>query len=148
MVKINKPPRIYGAQMLLKYEGRNKAHEQKKSYTAIKIKEFDENTGEQLVVQHIMFDGTELLFCMISANLYLKKDGTFQLLEGQNYCDFELFINDNLLVFSGEIGSETIFNEDYNFRERFDVTIIMENNEQILDTWILHNKEIHPPSFY
>lgn len=139
MIKIKKTPRIFEAQMLLKYLGRNSIYNQKRTLTSIKIKEFDTDLGEELVVQHTMFDGTEVLFSIISGNLFLKKEDKIQLTlqeeEIQNFCCFELFNNGNLLVFDGFMSYENTINENFNFKEDFIAIIIMKKSNEVLEIW-------------
>ncbi|ESU19168.1 hypothetical protein FCR2A7T_25910 [Flavobacterium cauense R2A-7] len=79
---------------------------------------------------------------MISANLYIKKNGNYSLMEDQSFCDFEMHISDKMLVFDGQISYENTFSEIFNYKEDFTATIITKAENNLIEIWKKHEKFI------
>lgn len=135
MILVRKPPVFFKGQMLLKYNGKNQEFFQKSSLLPIKIFDNDYSISEELVVTNTMYDGTEIKFSMLSSNLFVKKEGEYQLMEGQNFCSFELFKSNDIIVFDGFISYENFFSENFNFKEDFSATIITQPIKSLIDIW-------------
>ncbi|KGO82205.1 hypothetical protein IP98_00149 [Flavobacterium cauense R2A-7] len=142
MVKILKPPIIFKGQVILRYLGRNQIFIQKRTLIPISIFDYDHAIGEELVISMSMYDGTEIKISMISANLYIKKNGNYSLMEDQSFCDFEMHISDKMLVFDGQISYENTFSEIFNYKEDFTATIITKAENNLIEIWKKHEKFI------
>lgn len=143
MVKINKPSIAFNAKALFRYRGNNYKHLQEKRFENITIKEIDYNLKEELLITKTMFDGTQVMFSMISSNMYLKENGNYKLKEEQNFCDFELYFDENYMVFEGNISYMNYINLDFEYRESFETTIILAFNKKLFDIWVKHGKIIN-----
>ncbi|WP_396177594.1 hypothetical protein [Flavobacterium sp.] len=142
MIKINKPSTLFTAKAILRYKGTNMRHVQEKRFESIKIWEIDYNLREELLVTQTMFDGTEIMFSMISGNLFFKENGYFELKEDQFFCDFCLFYDTDFMVFEGCISYLNALNLNFEYKEDFDTTIILPYNKRLFDIWVKHNKQI------
>lgn len=140
-MKVNKPPITFFGHLYLEYNGRNHSFFQEKSFSKINILEIDYKLKEELLVSLTMFDGTEIKFSMISANLYIKTDGEYKLQEvdkeneHQSFCDFELLQSDELMLFDGTISYHKNFEAPFSFIENFNATIIVQSNPLLLKIW-------------
>jgi len=141
-MRVNKPPMLYFGHLHLKYRGRNNNFEQDRSLTKVMVIEKEFNSKEELVVFLTTYDGTEIMFSMISSNLYIKENGKYQLKEDRNYCCFELLLSDKMMLFNGNIAYEKKFGDQFSFKEDFEATIILNENEMLLRTWIKHEQII------
>lgn len=148
-MKINKPPFTFFGHLHLEYRGNNYSFCQKSSFTKIKILEIDYNLKEELLVSLTMFDGTEIKFSMISANLYIKTDGEYKLQEvdeenkHKSFCDFELLQSDELMLFDGTISYHKNFEAPFSFIENFNARIIIKNSPKLLEIWKKHEQLIN-----
>ena len=148
-MKVNKPPIPFAGHLYLKYNGSNHNFYQKRSFSKIYILEIDYNLKEELVVALTMFDGTEIKFCMISSNLYIKTDGKYMLqqtddeLEQQSFCCFDLCLTDEFMLFDGTISYHNNFESGFSFREDFNAIITVRNNPKLLEIWEKHEQLIN-----
>lgn len=112
------------------------------------IIEKDFNSKEELVVFLKTFDGTDIMFSMVSSNLYIKKNGKYKLQdmneeqEQQSFCHFELLLTDKIMLFDGFMSYRKNFGELYSFKEDFEVRITIDQNPRLLQTWIQHEQMI------
>ncbi len=141
-MKVNKPPIVYSGHLHLKYRGINQTFFQQRSLTKVIIIEKEFNSKEELVVFLTTFDGTEIMFSMISSNLYIKENGKYELKDGQNHCHFELLLSDKIMLFNGHIAYDKKFDEQFTYKEDFEATIILYENALLLQTWIKHEQMI------
>lgn len=142
MIKINKIPSFFSAKAIYRYRGTNTRHLQEKRFETIRIKEIDYNLREELLVTQTMCDGTEIMFSMISSNLFIKENGYYELKEEQYFCDFSLFFDEDFMLFEGYVSYINIFNLNFEYKEDFDVTFILPFNKKLLDIWVKHDKQI------
>lgn len=142
MIKINKPSKVFKAKALYRYRGTNTRHFQERRFQDISIIEIDHNLREELLIKQTMFDGTKVMFSMISANIYIEEDGVYRLKEDDNFCDFELHYDENYMIFEGGISYLNSVNLNLDYKEYFDTTLIAAFNKSILDIWVKHNKII------
>ena len=143
MIKTNKPSNIFQAKALFRYKGTNNIHFQEKRFENIRIKEIDYNLTEELLVKKTMFDGTEVMFSMISGNLFIKENGNYELKGGQNFCDFELYNDENLMVFDGSISYLNYVTLNFEYKEYFETIIILPFNKYLMEIWVNHAKCIN-----
>jgi len=143
MIKIRKPSSLYFGKLLIKYRGTKQVYFQQKSFEEIIIRKIDYNLEEELLIELTTFDGTQIMFSMISANLFTKENNSYELKEGQNFCDFELYYDDNFMVFTGYISYENMVNQKFSYLESFDATIILAFNKELFDIWVKHDKMIN-----
>jgi len=147
-MRVNKPPMIYFGHLHLKYRGINQTFSQQRSLTKVMIIEKDFNSKEELVVFLKTFDGTEIMFSMVSSNLYIKENGKYKLQdvneeqETQSFCSFDLLLTDKIMLFDGFMSYRKIFGELYSFKEDFEVRITINENPLLLQTWIQHEQTI------
>lgn len=141
-ISMPKPPETgFDAYMSLWYLGENHCHVFGKTFPKIHIEEINSDLNEELLIQLRMYDGTEIMISMISANLYIKVNEKYELQE-KDFCDFELFMTDELMVFHGKISYRKNFETEYSFREHYRTSIIIDRNERLLDIWKKHDKRI------
>ena len=143
MIKINKPSSFFKAKAIYRYRGTNMKHFQEKKFVSIRIKEIDYNLREELLVTQTMCDGTEIMFSMISSNLFVKENGYFEQKEGQYFCDFSLFFDEDFMIFEGSISYINVFNLSFEYKECFDTTIILPFNKKLLDMWVNNGKTVN-----
>lgn len=142
MIKINKPSIVFITKALLRYTGSNFRHFQENRFEKMDIIEKEYNFREDLIVQHTMFDGTQLMFSMISAKLYIKENGHYELKEGQNFCDFVLYWDEKLMVFEGSVSYINSANDDFEYKEDFKITMILPYNKTLYKIWLENDKPI------
>lgn len=142
MIKINKPSMVFTTKALLRYTGTNYNYLQEKRFEKMVIIEKEYNLREDLIVQHTMFDGTQIMFSMISGKLYIKENGYYELKEGQNFCDFILFWDEKFMVFEGNISYMNNVNDNFKYKEDFKTTMILPFNKHLLKIWEENNKSI------
>lgn len=143
MIKINIPTRSFKSQALIRYKGTNQIFFQNKSFEKMNIIEIDYNLHESLLIKNTMYDGTELMFSMISSNLFIKENDYYELKDGQNFCDFELFTDKSTMIFEGYISYENQIALGFIYKEFFELTIILPHNDYLYDIWVKHNKRIN-----
>lgn len=141
-MKVNKPPMVFFGHLYLKYKGRNSSFFFENRFFKIKIIEIDYDLKEELLVSLTMFDETEIKFSMISANLYIKVNGKYELQETQGFCDFNLLLTDELMLFEGFIFYLKKVIPSLSIREDFDATITLENHPKLLEIWKKHHQLI------
>lgn len=144
-MKINRPPMFFQAHLHLSYRGDNHNFYQKRCLTKIRIVDIDYNLKEEMLVKLKMFDDTEIMFSMISANLYKKVNDKYELQDDDHFCDFELSYDEKLLFFNGHISYENSFGPLFLYREAFETRIILPNdrtNKELIDIWVKHDKTI------
>lgn len=134
-MKTNDPPHTFTGKILIKYLGRNLIYMQDRRFEPVEILEFDYLINEKLVIKHTFMDKTEVKFSMASSNLYFKKNDKFVYKEGQNFCDFELHYDEDLMVFDGIISIENRFNKHSVFKEDFTAIIILPFAQELLKIW-------------
>ena len=116
---------------------------QERSWSKIEIIGVDHNLKEELVVSLTTFDGTEIKFSMFSSNIYIKVNGKYELQEEeQSFCDFQLLMTDELMLFNGYISYHKNFEGPFSFKEDFAATITVNENPSLLQTWIKHQQII------
>ncbi|TBX66145.1 hypothetical protein EZL74_11195 [Flavobacterium silvisoli] len=142
MIKINKPSMVFTTKALLRYTGTNYNYLQEKRFEKMVIIEREYNLREDLIVQHTMFDGTQIMFSMISGKLYIKENGYYELKEGQNFCDFILFWDEKFMVFEGNISYMNNVNDNFKYKEDFKATMILPYDKHLLKIWEENNKLI------
>lgn len=134
-MKTNNPPLTFTGKILIKYLGRNLIYIQDRRFEPVEIKEFDSSINEKLVIKHTLMDKTEIMCSMASSNLYLKKKDKYVYKEGQNFCDFELHYDENIMVFDGIIAFENRYNKHSIFKEDFNAIIILPFDQELLKIW-------------
>lgn len=142
MVKVSKPRKTFRGKILLNYKGTNRFY-----YDATKFEQFaviaiDEVLKEELLVKLTMFDGTLIMFSMISNRLYKYENNSYKLKKGQDFCNFQLCYDEDNLIFVGNISYENIISETLNYKEDFSATIILPFSKYVYDIWIIHGKGI------
>lgn len=140
MIKINKPSRVFKAKALFRYKGTNAKYFLEKRFEKIIIFEIDYNLHEELIVKQTMLDGTQIMFSMISNNMYFKENSYYEKKGEDNYCDFQLYYDDNIMVFEGSVSYLNYVNENYEYREYFETNIILPFNKYLFDVWVKHDK--------
>ena len=141
-MKIDKLPSFFSAKAMYRYIGSNMKHCQEKRFQNIRIKDVDYKLKEELLVKQIMFDGTEIMYSMISSNLFFKKNENFEFREENCFCDFCLFYDEDYMVFEGSISYLNAFKPNFEYKEYFNTTIILPFNQKLLDIWVKHDKQI------
>lgn len=134
-MKTNNLPLTFTGKILIKYLGTNLIYIQDRRFVSVEIKEFDSGINEKLVIKHTLMDQTEIMCSMASSNLYLKKKDKYVYKEGQNFCDFELHYDENILVFDGIIAFENRYNKHSIFKEDFNAIIILPFDQELLKIW-------------
>lgn len=133
---------VFTTKALLRYTGTNYNYLQEKRFEKMVIIEREYNLREDLIVQHTMFDGTQIMFSMISGKLYIKENGYYELKEGQNFCDFILFWDEKFMVFEGNISYMNNVNDNFKYKEDFKTTMILPFNKHLLKIWEENDKSI------
>lgn len=133
---------VFTTKALLGYTGTNYNYLQEKRFEKMVIIEKEYNLREDLIVQHTMFDGTQIMFSMISGKLYINENGYYELKEGQNFCDFILFWDEKLMVFEGNISYMNNVNDNFKYKEDFKTTMILPFNKHLLKIWEENDKSI------
>ena len=133
---------VFTTKALLRYTGTNYNYLQEKRFEKMVIIEKEYNLREDLIVQHNMFDGTQIMFSMISGNLYIKENGYYELKDGQNFCNFFLFWDEQVMVFEGNISYMTNVNDNFIYKEDFKTTMILPFNKSLYKIWVENDKSI------
>jgi hypothetical protein len=143
MIKVRKPSSAFNGKVMLRYKGKNQTYFQERRFEKIVIKEIDYALNEELLVEHTMFDQTQIKFSMISANLYIKENEEIILKEDQNFCDFELDYDEKFMVFEGSISYEKHHSENFVYKEDYHTTIILPFSKKLFDIWVKHDNRIN-----
>lgn len=85
MVKVSKPLKTFGGKILLNYKGTNRIYYDATKFEQFAVVAIDEVFKEELVVKLTMFDGTLVMFSMISDRLYKYENNSYKLKEGQDF---------------------------------------------------------------
>ena len=142
MTPVKPPTKLFSAHLYLDYKSHNYSFLFDQKLCKITIIDIDDELNEKLVVPVTMFDGTEIKFSMISANLYMKINEKYELQEQHAFCDFVLYTIDEQLFFDGQICYLKNFDAPFSFIERFDAKIILSKNLELLDMWKKHEQII------
>lgn len=140
MVKVSKPLKTFGGKILLNYKGTNRIYYDATKFEQFAVVAIDEVFKEELVVKLTMFDGTLVMFSMISDRLYKYENNSYKLKEGQDFCNFQLCYDEDNLIFVGNISYENIISETLNYKEDFSATIILPFSKYVYDIWIRNGK--------
>lgn len=140
MVKVSKPLKTFRGKILLNYKGTNRFYDDATKFEQFAVVAIDEVFKEELVVKLTMFDGTLIMFSMISDRLYKYENNSYKLKEGQNFCNFQLCYDENNLIFVGNISYENTISETLNYKEYFSATIVLPFSKYVYDIWIRHGK--------
>jgi hypothetical protein len=148
MIKVLNPLMGHG-KMLISYNGHNellksKPAEMKEIYM-YRNKEIKQDLYEDMVIETKLFDGTEICFSLVSANLYYKElvaDGEIWINSYDNFADFsEIKIDNQQIIFQGHIVMDKKITYDFVSHEEYKVILFYSNTKDLIQLLDQFDKE-------